>query len=122
MKKLFLLTVVGLTLNSCYLFRENGVEVEIENNSDQPISDVKFKTTENLNSVDFAKINPDENVSDFLKMSDNKSDGSYILEFTRENGKTEISGAGYYTNGGSLDSRIFFKVEKDTVFASTSQY
>ena len=122
MKKLTLLLITVLTLNSCYLFRENGIEVEIENNSDTSISDVKFSTSEDLNSVDFATIDPDEKVSDFLKMTDNKSDGSYVLKFTRANGKEEISGAGYYTNGGSLDSRVIFKIEKDTVYASTSQY
>ncbi|NDK55413.1 hypothetical protein [Pontibacter fetidus] len=122
MKKLTYLLITALTLNSCYLFRENGIEVEIENNSAAPIYDVKFTTSEKLNSVDFAAISTNERVSDFLRMSENKIDGSYVLEFTRENGEKEISKAGYYTNGGSLDSRVVFKIEKDTVFASTSQY
>ena len=104
------------------MFRENGIELEIENNSDQAISDIKFTTSENLNSIDFETINPDVNVSDFLSMKNNKSDGSYILKFTRKNGKRETSGAGYYTNGGSLDSRIIFQIENDTVIAKTSQY
>jgi len=122
MKKLTYLLITALTLNSCYLFRENGIEVEIENNSAAPIYDVKFTTSEKLNSVDFAAISTNERVSDFLRMSENMLDGSYVLEFTRENGEKEISKAGYYTNGGSLDSRVVFKIEKDTVFASTSQY
>lgn len=121
MKKLVLL-VIALTLTSCYLFRENGIEVEITNNSGSPISDVKFTTSEYLNSLNYAAVSPDETVSGFLNMSENKTDGSYVLEFTRENGKREMLGNGYYTNGGSLDSRVIFKIEKDTVIASTSQY
>lgn len=114
--------IVTLTFNSCYLFRENGIELEIKNNSDKAISDIKFTTSENLSSIHFKTINPDENVSDFLNMNENKSDGGYILEFTRINGKRETSGVGYYTNGGSLDSRVIFKIENDTVIATTSQY
>jgi hypothetical protein len=122
MRKLTLLIIIALTLNSCYLFRENGIEFEIENNSDTPISDVKFTTSEYLNSVDFTIINSDEKVSDFLKMSKNKLDGNYVLKFTRENGKKEIIGSGYYTNGSPLDSRVNFKIEKDTVFVTTNEY
>ncbi len=122
MKKLTYLLIMILAINSCYLLKENGIEVEIENNSDAPISDVKFTTSENLNSIEFETIDTNEKVSDFLKMGDNKTDGSYVLAFTRENGKKEISTAGYYTNGGTLNSQVVFKIEKDTVFASTSRY
>lgn len=104
------------------LFEENGIEVEIKNNSNQPISNVEFNTTENLNSIKFKNIQPNEKITDFFRMSENKSDGSYSLKFKRHNGKIERSGAGYYTNGGSLDSRVIFNIQNDTVYASTSQY
>ena len=48
-------------------------------------------------------------------MKKNKIDGAYSLTFNRANGKKEISGGGYYTNGGSLDHWVDFEVENDTI-------
>ncbi len=122
MKKTFLIFNVVLILNSCYLFKENGIGVVIKNNSKKLISNVKVTTSENLNSVDIIQIGPGENISDFLSMKNNQSDGSYVLEFTRQNGTKETIGAGYYTNGGSLNSRITFEIDKDTAFVVISKY
>jgi hypothetical protein len=121
MKKIFLIFNVVLILNSCFLFKENGIDVLINNNSEKSISNVIVTTSENLNSVDIIHIGPGENAKDFLSMKNNQSDGSYILEFTRQNGKKETIGAGYYTNGGSLNSLITFEIDKDTVFAVISK-
>ena len=80
-----LIGILILTLNSCHLIgKGNGIELAIENKSD------------------------------FLTMKDNKSDGNYVLEFTR-NGKKEIQGYGYYTNGGALDKWVEFEIENDTI-------
>lgn len=114
MKKI-LIGILILTLNSCNLIgKGNGIELTIENKSDFPIENVRFTTSENLAELKFDKIEPNEIVSDFLTMKDNKSDGSYVLEFTR-NGKKVTQGYGYYTNGGALDKWVEFKIENDTV-------
>ena len=107
--------ILILTLNSCHLIgKGNGIEFTIENKSDFPIENVRFTTSENLAELKFDKIEPNANVSDFLNMKDNKIDGSYVLEFTR-NGKKETQGYGYYTNGGALDKWVEFEIENDTV-------
>ena len=114
MKKM-IVGILILTLNSCNLIgKGNGIEFSIENKSDFPIENVRFTTSENLTELKFDKIEPNENVSDFLTMKDNKSDGSYMLEFTR-NGKKLTQDYGYYTNGGALDKWVEFEIENDTV-------
>ena len=121
MKKVILLTVL-LTLNSCYLFKEKGIDFKIVNNSEMEISDVKFYTSEQLNKVEFDSIAANKSVSDFLSMKDNQSDGSYILEFTRADSKKEIQSAGYYTNGGSINSWIRFEVKSDTILVKYGEF
>ena len=110
-----LIGILILSLNSCHLIgKGNGIEFKIENKSDFPIENVRFTTSENLVEMKFDKIEPNGNVSDFLTMKDNKSDGSYVLKFIR-NGKKEIQGYGYYTNGGALDNWVEFEIQNDTV-------
>ncbi len=46
-----------------------------------------------------------------------KSDGTYELRLTESSGKRTIR-AGYFTNGYSLDERISFQVEQDTVIVN----
>ena len=114
MKKM-IVGILILTLNSCNLIgKGNGIEFSIENKSDFPIENVRVTTSENLTELKFDKIKPNENLSDFLTMKDNKSDGSYVLVFTR-NGKKVTKGYGYYTNGGALDKWVEFEIENDTV-------
>ena len=59
-------------------------------------------------------------MTEFLSMKKNKSDGAYSLTFNRANGKKEISGGGYYTNGGSLDHWVDFNIKKDTTIVNFS--
>ena len=114
MKKLISITLI-LILNSCIPFKENGIDFEIENNSDSAIEHVKFTTSENLTFMEFDKIEPNKSVGDFLSMKNNKSDGSYVLEFTRPNGKKELLVYGYYTNGGALDRWVEYEIKNDIV-------
>lgn len=110
-----LLVIISLlTLNSCFLLKENGIDIEIKNNSDLTIENVKFYTSENLAVVLFDKIEPNQIVKNFLSMKDNHVDGSYILEYNKSGGEKEYSGGGYYTNGGSLNELVQFEIKKDT--------
>jgi len=113
--------ILLLTSNSCHLIgRGNGIDFEIKNNSELPITNVKFYTTEKLKIVEFDKIEPNERVSDFLSMTYNKSDGAYVLEYTRSDGKKENYRDGYYTNGGALDRWVKFNIESDTALVKFS--
>jgi len=119
MKKLIAIILL-FTLNSCYLFKENGIDVEIINKSDSAITNVKFTTSERLEFIEIEKIEPNESISEFLSMKYNKRDGGYSLEFNRADGKKEKSGGGYYTNGGSLDRWVKFEIQSDTIFVEFS--
>ncbi|WP_452218916.1 hypothetical protein [Lacinutrix undariae] len=119
MKKLIAIILI-LNLNSCLLFKENGIEMKIKNESNEPITNVEFTTTEKIEIIKIAKIEPNETVTEFLSMKKNKSDGAYSLTFNRANGKKEISGGGYYTNGGSLDHWVDFSIKKDTTIVDFS--
>jgi hypothetical protein len=98
MKKLTIFFLI-LAFNSCYLFKENKIQFTIENKSDFIIKNVSFTTSEKLTVMKFKKIEPNESVDGFLSMKNNKTDGSYILEFTRSNGIKESRSFGYYSNG-----------------------
>ncbi|WP_405202163.1 hypothetical protein [Dokdonia sp. LLG6352-1] len=114
MKKLLALILI-FTLNSCFFYKKDGIEMKIKNDSSEPIANVEFTTTEKLEVIKIDRIEPNESVTEFLSMRKNKSDGAYSLTFTRASGKKEISGGGYYTNGGSLDHWVDFIVENDTI-------
>ncbi len=114
MKKLLALTLI-LTLNSCFFYKKDGIEMKIKNDSSEPITNVEFTSTEKLEVIKIDRIEPNKSVTEFLSMRKNKSDGAYSLTFTRASGKKEITGGGYYTNGGSLDHWVDFIVENDTV-------
>ncbi|MFK7781802.1 hypothetical protein [Psychroserpens sp.] len=114
MKKLLALTLI-LSLNSCFFYKKDGIEMKIKNDSSEPITNVEFTTTEKLEVIKIDRIEPNKSVTEFLSMRKNKSDGAYSLTFTRATGKKEISGGGYYTNGGSLDHWVDFIVENDTI-------
>ena len=114
MKRLLALTLI-LTLNSCFFYKKDGIEMKIQNDSSEPITNVEFTTTERLELIKIDRIEPNESVTEFLSMRKNKSDGAYSLTFTRASGKKEISGGGYYTNGSSLDHWVDFIVENDTI-------
>ena len=106
--------LLGLTLTSCTLFVEDGDEVEIVNNSDHPIHNVKFYTTEKLTILTYDTIKVNQKVEEFLSIKKNKTDGSYVFEYTRVGGEKVASGGGYYTNGAEIERRVSIEVSNDT--------
>ncbi len=88
--------------------------MKIKNDSSEPITNIKFTTTEKLEVIKIDRIEPNESVTKFLSMRKNKTDGEYLLTFTCADGKEEIIGGGYYTNGSSLDHWVDFIVKNDT--------
>lgn len=120
--KILLILFLTLSLNSCDSLEDNGIDVTIINNSSESLTDLKFTTTELLDSVPIGKVQAGERVTGFLSMQRNKADGAYPLTFTRADGEIENSISGYYTNGGSLDKRVEYKVENDTILVEFSSY
>lgn len=115
MKKIICLILI-LTLNSCHFIgKGNGIKFKITNNSKAPINNVKFTTSEYITALEFDKIGVGKTVSGFLSMKNNKTDGSYVLEYTRVNGEKATKNYGYYTNGGALESWVALKIDNDTI-------
>jgi antitoxin component YwqK of YwqJK toxin-antitoxin module len=113
MKK-FLMSLIILTLVSCNYLNQ-GVEVKIDNNSDETITDIVFTTSENLEIVEFESIDTNKSVKGFLSMKKNKVDGTYLIKFTRKNGKIESKEIGYYSNGIPLEEIIEIKITNDSI-------
>jgi len=111
-----------LILNSCYAISENGIKVAIKNNSNEPITNLEFTTTENLEVIRIDRVEPKELIKEFLSMEKNELDGAYTLTFTRANGDKQFISAGYYTNGGSLDRSVNYNVEADTTLVEFSDF
>ncbi|MCP4977681.1 MAG: hypothetical protein GY931_16140 [Maribacter sp.] len=81
-----------------------------------------FSSDVNTN-LEFDKIKPNETVKKFLDMTNNQNgDGAYLLRFERENGKTEQTVGGYYTNGMSLDRKVWCEIKNDTVIMKFSGF
>lgn len=118
--RIFGFLAICLTLLSCN-FSKNGIIAEIKNSTDQPIRNITFSSDENT-TLEFDLIEPKESVEEFLDMTNNhnKGDGAYILRFERENGDIEHNVSGYYTNGGSLDRKVFYEIKKDTIITKFS--
>jgi hypothetical protein len=95
--------------------KRNGMKVFIENETAHPVTNIKFRTSEKLNVLTFEKINKHEKVSGFLDMQENKIDGCYVIEFTREGGKKVTDSFGYYTNGAATEKWTKFQIKNDTV-------
>lgn|SRR5690554_3260278 len=114
MKKSFLVLCLIFILVSCNSGK-NGIDVEIKNSSEVPVNDAVFFTFGN-SKLFFDKIEPNQKITKFFDMTDTpKSDGSYTLTFTDKNGKKQLIGGGYYTNGGSLDRKVIYEITNDTV-------
>jgi len=117
MRKIFYFLLL-LIIGSCN-FIDNEIRVSIINNSDKTIKNVKCYTSEKKEGLTFASLKPSDKIDDFLSMNGNKTDGHYILEYTNEKGETIKHTNGYYTNGKSLNNRIIFEIQNDTVIYST---
>ncbi len=108
------------TLISCQpVSKEKRIRFFIVNKSEAPIKNVRLTTSEHLSEhlyeAKFQILGPEEKVSGFLIMQENRSDGCYLLAFTREGEKQVIKCFGYYTNGAPLEKWVKFQIKNDTV-------
>lgn len=109
-------------LSSCFLLQEKGIDFKVVNNSDVAITKVKISTSENLDSIIYTNISVNESREGFLSMKNNKKDGSYTITYTKADGNVVKESAGYYTNGGSLDSWIRFEIKNDTTLIKLGDF
>ncbi|WP_282018551.1 hypothetical protein [Salegentibacter mishustinae] len=122
MRNFIILIICGLVITSCSFFEGTGVDFEIQNNTDRTLNKVRIKTTDGSKTSIFKKVESGKSVSGFLKMDTDKNDGSYILEFKRENEEIEKYMNGYFSIGAAMSHKIIFEIEADTVKFSTEHY
>lgn len=115
LQKLLIILLV-LAINACAFIKKDGIEINIINNSSDPITSLEFTTIEKLEFIEIDGIAPNDSAQHFLSMTNNKIDGSYSLTFKRVSGEIETVEGGYYTNGKALDQRIIVEVEDDTTY------
>ena len=68
------IALLCILLSSCYVFRENGIDVNITNTTEQSITNIVVKTSENTDSLVIKLLGPKESISGFLKMVNAKTD------------------------------------------------
>ncbi|TLF44098.1 hypothetical protein [Maribacter aurantiacus] len=107
-------TLITLLLYSCILFRENGIDVNITNTTEQSITNIVVKTSENTNSLVIERLGPKESISGFLKMTHAKTDGSYVVLYNKASGQTIETVGGYYSNGISFLELMRIEIQQDT--------
>ena len=122
MRNFIILIICGLVITSCSFFKGTGVDFEIKNNTNKTVGKVKIVTTDGSETSVFSKIKSGESESGFLNMDNDKNDGSYILEFERENEEPKIYMNGYFSNGAAMSHKIIFEIEADTVYFDTEHY
>ena len=76
--------------------------------------------TVKLQIAEFDEIGPNKSVADFLSMKYNKTDGAFVLEFTRADGTKDNIDGGYYTNGEPLAKSVEFEIKSDTTLVTFS--
>lgn len=116
------LSLTMLVLMSCQIFKERGVHIKIVNHTDGPITKVIISTSEKLDHITLDTLSPNESNSNFLSMKNNKTDGSYTLEYELQDGSKINDNHGYYTNGGALDEWIRFDIKNDTTLVKFGNF
>ncbi len=97
------------------MLKEDAIEIKIKNDSNEPIEQLEFTTTEEIEMIRIERMKPKEVVSEFLSMRKNQRDGAYLLSFIRANGQKEMIQGGYYSNGTPFYQEVHVIVKSDTV-------
>ncbi|KAA2216790.1 hypothetical protein [Maribacter flavus] len=108
------IALLFILLSSCYLFRGNGIDINITNTTEQNISNIVVKTSENTDSLVIELLGPKESKSGFLKMVNAKTNGSYVVLYNKADGETIETVGGYYSNGISFLDLMRIEIQKDT--------
>lgn len=114
MKYTLLLTVLGMLI-SCGNVTHSLINFVINNETTKAIQDLKFYTSEQIDTMTMEMLDSGNTFSGKLTMENNKTDGHYILEFKRENGQPVTLNHGYYTNGQPQEHKIVYTIQSDTV-------
>jgi len=92
--------------------KSNGIDVIINNKSNYTVTNVSITTSEHVETKIIDSIRPNEEVTTYLALEKNKTDGAYIITFEMNSQTTKVKD-GYYTNGVSLNDWMKLHIEND---------
>ncbi|MBC2839723.1 hypothetical protein [Robiginitalea sp. SC105] len=107
--------IVVFLVISCQNSDSKGVEVQLVNQSENAITQIKFYTSGGKDTLELHALEPNETFEGFLSMEFEQSDGTYILDLKRQNLQMDHFMNGYYANGAPLDKKIVVTILPDTV-------
>lgn len=122
MKKILILLIFIKGFTGC-VPEDHILEIEIQNNSAEDIKDIRISTADDKTTFLADALAPGEEISHTLKVPNEFSDGTYKLEFYRNNGKREAS-TGRYLEGeeGFLKKILAFTILEDSVNVQQKEF
>ncbi|MGB3590648.1 MAG: hypothetical protein WBA16_03095 [Nonlabens sp.] len=112
------LFVVFCLLHSCTFYKHNGIQVQFINESGAMLTDLRFTTSEGLDSIAIPMLSTGSKSQEYLSLSGHKQDGCYKVSFKQDGASQEFPCVGYYSNGSSLDYWVDIVVRKDSTSIS----
>ncbi len=115
MKKFFFLLIFIGYFTGC-VPEDHVLEIEIQNNSDDTIENIKVSTADDKATFLADALPPGEELSHTLRVPNKLVDGIYKLEFYRNNGKKETSTGRYLEEEeGYLKKILSFTIREGSV-------
>jgi hypothetical protein len=94
MKKVLVLFLMILILPAC-VPEDHLLEIEIQNNSSEPVRDVKVFTAGDKVSFEVDVLPAGQKIDHTLRIKENSADGEYNFRFSRSNGERESATGSY---------------------------
>lgn len=115
MKRSFLTLILSTLIISC-VPKDHVLEIEVINNSSEPIEDVRVITGGDKISFKADVLPAGQKIDHTLNIPEAFFDGGYTFRFTRSNGE-EMSTTGNYSDEGEgqLKKTLVFEVQEQDV-------
>ncbi|MCY2686400.1 hypothetical protein [Salinimicrobium sp. TH3] len=115
MKKIYLLLFIAGLFFAC-VPEDHVLEIEIVNNTSQPVKDIKILTAGDRVSFAADVLPAGQDIAHTLQVKSNIADGKYTFRFTRSNGEQELVQGTYLEEGeGYLKKTLLFSIQEQAV-------
>lgn len=118
MKKFFTILLITSFFFAC-VPEDHVLEIEIVNNSLEPVKDIKVFTAGEKVSFEADNLPPGQEIVHTLQVPGNSADGQYTFRFKRKNGKEESATGSYLEErDGPLKKTLIFEIQESAVNVS----
>lgn len=115
MKKSLFIVLLTSFFFSC-VPEDHVLEIEIQNNTSERITDVKVFTAGERVTFEVDALPAGQQIDHTTQIPGNSADGQFIFQFSRSNGEQESATGNYLENGeGSLKKTLVFDVQEQGV-------